>query len=645
MALSVSSFPEVIHVPPPEDDLEYLPESNIFPKRRRLFGGLFGKEGTSIFGGSRHRRSATDNSSRIVYQIDEEDGPVLSISAHSSSDNILDLSSPPRKTKPALPALTVPSPNGLTVVNESQPPELIFPPTPTATDARHANPMKESIRALRLSRIHGRIDWARKLEDEALPPWVSRGAIASLGDQEQNPVHDDKNRISAGTTVSSAWSASTRSPSSRTSSMYWGTATTATSATSPSSLKSRGGFLHTPSEQAYPSRSFRPMSASSERSAKTTASSPGQLSGTDAMRFRTMSTASDPKAKGSTKVPIVLAPFTGSAPHKRSRTLSNPSNILPTDKGKGKAKVVPSPTQVPFPESPRPRQRARTLSNSSIKGKGKAKPPRSTSKPLQIDTHPPVPRLPLASLTSTSTSYRQDNPTTSRPSSSRGRSDSRPRVISQSKSAPTTPDRKAAELPTREQPPLPTPLSISIPDQPKASSSSVLVLSPSPTLSQPLPPSLPTVSQRPRPPRRPSGPVPPRSLPIPPRLNSAPGPIAGPSGINRSLSPSPPGAPTLPLLTPSPALSPDWQTSMDVLSAGISTPSVWGPPGPGNMGWDTLTIAGGSSRSSSRTRDHSADSRTELVVVATTRDAGSSAIWQERDVGDVITQLRGLKMR
>ncbi|KAI0042815.1 hypothetical protein FA95DRAFT_1575495 [Auriscalpium vulgare] len=494
MALSVSSFPETIYIPPPEPNFE-SPTSSA--KRRKMFGGIFSKDASTLFS-SRHRRAGADSpkssKSSIVL---EEAAPVLSISPRESAEErVIDVSGPKRKPKPTLPALSVPTTTDpeLPTVASKAPPELVFPPTPTAAEPSSVNPMKESIKALRLSRIHRPIDWARKDENEPLPSWASRGVIASFGHPEQAAPHeDDRNRSSSSTsatTSSSLWSRFSRpstspSPSSRTSSGYW---TAATVATSPASAKSRNGtFQSAGSDHGSRTFSFRRLSTSSAKSYKTSASA------------------------SSAKPVFVMAPFTGSMQHKRARTLSDGTNVIA--KLQGKLKPVPTPAPSAH-ETSRPRERARTLSNTSAKAKGKMK---ASPKPLvfNADSHPPVPRLPLTALPNTSRRNRSAHGARAG-SSSRSRPSGSSNQL-QTKSAPTTPIRKHAELPSVDPaPPLPIAGPSRLPIGPSLSTAHLHAPTPVSASSSPQLPRAPyelpaQVRNLPKPPR--ALPVPPISLP------------------------------------------------------------------------------------------------------------------------------------
>ncbi|KAA1473080.1 hypothetical protein DENSPDRAFT_220905 [Dentipellis sp. KUC8613] len=612
MSLSVSSFPEPIYVPPSDPELDSPPQHAPQNKRRNMFSGLFSGSGSGVFSVSRRRRAVThplvptavDGAGTLI---EEDEYPVLAICAEDYDDTVrerpdLHIDSSLQPSSPKL----------------AQPEVLAFPPTPT-TDANIPNSMKESIRALRLSRIHRPIDCGRKPEDEALPPWAARGVIASFGTPAGDTSKDgDKEDSSTATTPTSAWSALTRfsRPSagsgadSRTSSMYW-PGSSATSAASPSSSKSKMPAIlsrsRTGSDASVSSKPVRPVSITSQKStktttstktsasAKTTASSPAQLTGTEAMRLRSLSISSD-KTKGKSRPPMIIIPSKKSSSHNRSRTLSNSS-----EKSKNAAKPPAIPAE-PVPMSSNPsRSRSSSISSEKAKGKARASPSPKPSEPV-TKKHPPVPPLPMSSgLTpsSSKTDLRQaassGHSTPSRtPSASQSAAYNLP-MPQPPKSAPSMRQRKGSD-PSRFDTPLP---------------------------SAPVP-NLPV-----------HAPVP-RSPPAPPLFTRHSSTDTAPT-MRRELPPIPTPASSKPANGPPSSSQGEWE-AMDVMSAGISMPSVWGPPG--SSAWDAAYhLDRHAGRSPSRSPAPST-ARSETIVVT----KGGSDVREEK-VEDVIDKLRGMKMK
>ncbi|ETW76101.1 hypothetical protein HETIRDRAFT_436918 [Heterobasidion irregulare TC 32-1] len=466
MSLSVSSFPETTYTPPQGPGLSETLDDPAPIKRRRIFGNLFGKDGPTMFKVHRRQHAAKDS---LNLQIEDIHTPVVSFTAQDVPPHVADLSSS-RKPKLSLPILDVghqPASRSPTTHHE----QLVFPPTPTATQYDHSNPMKESIKSLRLSRIYRPIDVGRK-DEESLPPWASRGVIASFGDPDDYVNGDrekevDRDRTSSLLTPLSSWStSSTRlsrrpsgssAPSSRTSSMYFSSIISAMSSPSSASTRPRTGTVpvvrkHTNSDAAV-SKDFRPVSISSENSTRTTASSPPRLTGVSTMRLRSLSTSS---AKGDSKTrmkpALTIVPPMQPTGHKRSRTLSNAS-----DKGKARARTTSNPSAPSMSGGDRSAQRprTRTLSNTSDKGKAKARISRadSVSEIVNSKNHPPVPPLPIIGMPSTSANDLRDgmSPATA-PISTRAtaKSPSRSphhRTPQPPKSAPSSPSRKTFGLP------------------------------------------------------------------------------------------------------------------------------------------------------------------------------------------------------
>ncbi|KAI0037217.1 hypothetical protein K488DRAFT_81440 [Vararia minispora EC-137] len=230
-----------------------------------------------------------------------------------SPDVILNLTGPTG-------AVTSPTTSINTSVQEllsasAEPVELVFPPTPTALEPDQPNYMKERIKALRLSRIHRAVDWARHPEDDALPPWASRGVIDSFGSPEQYALgrdEADRYRLSALTpsssTPSSPFSRTSRpsgmpSPSSWSSYTHLSSTNATTAATSPSSAKSRSHSqnITTPPGSRPVSTGCPPSIASSRssksarsaKSVKSTSSTRVPLSGMATLRLRSLSSSSD----------------------------------------------------------------------------------------------------------------------------------------------------------------------------------------------------------------------------------------------------------------------------------------------------------------------------------------------------------------
>ncbi|TFY56639.1 hypothetical protein EVG20_g8849 [Dentipellis fragilis] len=614
MSLSVSSFPEPIYVPPSDPELD--PSSQHVPqaKRRNMFSGLFSGSGSGVFSVSRRRRAVTHPLVPAAVDgarppMEEEEYPVLAICPEEDYVGTM-LERPDLRIDSSL------QPSSPKVV---QPEVLAFPPTPTA-DAEIPNSMKESIRALRLSRIHRPIDCGRKPEDEALPPWAARGVIASFGTPAGDTSKDgDKEDSSTATTPTSAWSALTRfsRPSagsgvdSRTSSMYW-PGSSATSAASPSSSKSKMPAIlsrsRTGSDASISSKPVRPVSITSQKStktttstktsasAKTTASSPAQLTGTEAMRLRSLSTSSD-KTKGKSRPPMIIIPPKKSSGHHRSRTLSNSS-----EKNKSAIKPPAIPTEpMPMPSNPS-RSRSSSISSEKAKGKARASP---SPKPTEPATrkHPPVPPLPISSGLTPSSSKNdlRQAAISGYPTSSRTPSASQSAVYNYPmpqppKSAPSIPQRKGSD-PSRFDAPLP--------------SAPALLIMP---VHSPVP----------------------ISPPAPPLFIRHPSTDTAPTK-RRELPPIPTSASSKPVTGPPSSSQGEWE-AMDVMSAGISMPSVWGPPG--SSAWDAAYhLDRHAGRSPSRSPAPST-ARSETIVVT----KGGSDVREEK-VEDVIDKLRGMKMK
>ncbi|THH11348.1 hypothetical protein EW146_g8075 [Bondarzewia mesenterica] len=586
MALSVSSFPEAMHIPPNSELIEAPDNTPV--KRRRIFGNLFCKDSSAIFKVPRRHHASKASLSLQT----EKDTPVLFISAHKPPvDDVIDIPST-RKAKPVPPNLTVVTQHDSHFAPSMHHDQLVFPPTPVASQPVNPNPMKESIKALRLSRIHRPIDVGRKDED-ALPPWASRGVIESFGHPGDYAYGDrdkdkDRDRSSSLLTPVSSWSASTplsrpsasSAPSSRTSSMYFSSATSAISSPSPASTRPRTGTVpvvrHYTSSDASSSKGVERISFSSEKSTKVTAPSPPQLTGASTMRLRSLSTSSDKvNDKLKMKPALAIVPMTQSAPRKRSRTLSNTS-----DKGKGRTRTT-SNVSSSAAESPIQRSRTRTLSGASDKGKGKAKGSRAASPADSIKSKkappiPPLPSIPSSTLRhQDSTSLTMPRPTSARTPNKFPSRSSRPRT----KSAPSTP-RKQGFDDLSADPPLPrTHTTIASADTP------LILHSPSPISA--------TAS-----------------------ASFLRQPYQLPSQL-RNLS------------------------AEKASSSGMSTPStVWGLSDAAmNNG---SKKARSPSRSSRPSMDRRPDTHTPPTVVI--QDTGSGE-WQEKGIGEVITQLRDMKMK
>ncbi|KZV72068.1 hypothetical protein PENSPDRAFT_375708 [Peniophora sp. CONT] len=307
--LDVSSFPDSVQLPTEQDRTNSIPSRS---HRRRLFGSLLGgtKDVAQLWRAPRRRASEasvqvipTESEPQTVLDLRSSEAP-LAAPAHAGH---------PSEERAALPLTLATSTTELIVSPRDNPvsesPENLFPPTPVAEDFPEKNHVKESIKALRLSRIHRAQDWARKPEDDALPPWASRGVIDSFGlpDDYRDEREADRTRMSSGTTGSSStssWRPSAPSSPSTSRSSYWSAATSSTAATptSPWSAKPRGSGLST---SIAPSRPFSGVSSQSSKSARSGKSgkrpvTPPHLSGGAMMRLRSLSSSSD---KGKDKAP------------------------------------------------------------------------------------------------------------------------------------------------------------------------------------------------------------------------------------------------------------------------------------------------------------------------------------------------------
>ncbi|VDC03104.1 unnamed protein product [Peniophora sp. CBMAI 1063] len=415
--LDVSSFPDNVQLPIEEDRTNNAPARS---RRRRLFGSLLvgSKDVAQLLRAPRRR--ASEASVQLV-PTESEPQTVLDLRSSEPSLAVHAQSGRTPGERPPIPlALTTSAAERAVSPRDnpvSESPEELFPPTPVAEDFPEKNHVKESIKALRLSRIHRAQDWARKPEDDALPPWASRGVIESFGlpDDYRDEREPDRTRMSSGTGSSStsSWRPSAPSSPSTSRSSYWSAATSSTAATptSPWSGKPRGSGL---SASIAPTRPFSGVSSHSSKSARSAKSgkrpvTPPHLSGGAMMRLRSLSASSD---KGKDKAPSTPPERLDSRPRTLSdgpRPVTSPTN-RPAAAASARSNAIIRSRTLSNPED---KSRAATsISNTPSPSRSVATPKSSTSRSSTAHSSAsrPLPNVPSAGPSQTIKSAKQQPP-------------------------------------------------------------------------------------------------------------------------------------------------------------------------------------------------------------------------------------------